>query len=150
MSQSLESEIQELYEELINGWNKRNAFGMAALYSEDGMQIGFDGSKLAGRKEILSHLELIFAEHPTPPYVTKVKSLRSLGEDAAVLHAIAGMVPPGETSINPELNTHHTLIAVRNEGVWKIVLFQNTPAQFHGRPELAAQMTEELKMEILT
>jgi len=26
-----------------------------------------------------------------------------------------------------------------------IALFQNTPAQFHGRPELAQQLTEELR-----
>jgi len=25
------------------------------------------------------------------------------------------------------------------------VLFQNTPAQFHGRPELVQQLTEELR-----
>ncbi len=62
----------------------------------------------------------------------------------SILRAIAGMVPPDESNINPELNTHHTLVAVENNGEWKIELFQNTPAQFHGRPELVNQMTEEL------
>ncbi|MGZ4033139.1 MAG: SgcJ/EcaC family oxidoreductase, partial [Tumebacillaceae bacterium] len=28
---------------------------------------------------------------------------------------------------------------------WQIALFQNTPAQFHGRPELVEQMTAELR-----
>jgi hypothetical protein len=27
----------------------------------------------------------------------------------------------------------------------RIVLFQNTPAQFHGRPELVEEMTRELQ-----
>jgi hypothetical protein len=28
---------------------------------------------------------------------------------------------------------------------WRIALFQNTPAQFHGRPELVQQLTEQLR-----
>jgi len=55
------------------------------------------------------------------------------------------MVPPGQSDLNPKVNTHHTLMAVRIEGEWRIELFQNTPAQFHGRPELVEQMTEELR-----
>jgi hypothetical protein len=30
----------------------------------------------------------------------------------------------------------------------KIQLFQNTPAQFHGRPEIVEQMTEELREDL--
>jgi hypothetical protein len=30
-------------------------------------------------------------------------------------------------------------------GQWRIVLFQNTPAQFHGRPSLVEEMTRELQ-----
>ena len=35
--------------------------------------------------------------------------------------------------------------AVKRAGRWRIILFQNTPAQFHGRPELAQQLTDELR-----
>ncbi len=47
--------------------------------------------------------------------------------------------------LEPSLNAWHTLVATKRGGELKIVLFQNTPAQFHGRPELVQQMTEELK-----
>lgn len=46
--------------------------------------------------------------------------------------------------IYSNVNTHYTLIVVKKDGNWRIQLFQNTPAQFHGRPELVEQMTEEL------
>ena len=62
-----------------------------------------------------------------------------------MLGAIAGMVPPGDTDVNPQVNTHHTLVAVRRDEKWQIELFQNTPAQFHGRPELVEEMTNELR-----
>jgi ABC-type lipoprotein export system ATPase subunit len=32
-----------------------------------------------------------------------------------------------------------------SEDQWQIAVFQNTPAQFHRRPELAKNMTDELR-----
>lgn len=148
MSISIQNEIKELYQKLIDAWNHRDAKGMAELFSEEGVQIGFDGSKLVGNDEILDHLKPIFEDHPTAPFVTKVKSIRSLGTDVAILHAIAGMIPPGKSDIEPKVNAHQTLVAVKENQNLRIELFQNTPAQFHGRPELVEQMTEELKQLI--
>lgn len=138
-------EIQKLYEQWIEAWNRRDAEGMAALFGEEGVQIGFDGSMAIGQEEILSHLAPIFESHPTAPYVTKVKDIRFLGSDIAFLRAIAGMVPPGESDIETSVNAHHTVVAVRKDDHWFIELFQNTPAQFHGRPELVEAMTIELR-----
>lgn len=145
MKSTVSNEVQALYQQLIDGWNNRSARAMADQFAEDGEMIGFDGSQAIGREEIFSHLDPIFKEHPTPPFVTKVKNVRFLDSDAAILRAIAGMVPPGQSEIDPKLNTHHTLVAVKKDGKWQIALFQNTPAQFHGRPELVEQMTEELR-----
>jgi uncharacterized protein (TIGR02246 family) len=140
-----ETEVRALYQRLLEGWNKRSAEAMAETFAEDGELIGFDGSQCTGQAEIASHLEPIFANHPTPPYVGKVRGVRLLGPEVAVLRAVAGMVPPGQSNIEPKLNTHHTIVAVKREGKWRIALFQNTPAQFHGRPELVQELTEELQ-----
>ncbi|MBS4178758.1 SgcJ/EcaC family oxidoreductase [Lederbergia citrea] len=145
MSTTESKEIQALYQQLIDAWNNRSARGMADLFIEDGESIGFDGSQSIGREEIYSHLHPIFESHPTAPFVTKVKDVRFLGSDVAILRAIAGMVLPSQNDINPKVNTHHTLVVVKQEGKWRIQLFQNTPAQFHGRPELVEEMTEELR-----
>jgi len=40
---------------------------------------------------------------------------------------------------------HQTVVPEHDEGRWRIVLLQNTPAQFHGRPELVEDMTRELQ-----
>ncbi len=48
--------------------------------------------------------------------------------------------------IRPELNAVQTLVAVKHgNDRWKIAIYQNTPAAFHGRPELGEQLTEELR-----
>lgn len=140
-----EKEVRSLYARLIEGWNERNAQAMADPFAQDGSMVGFDGSQVEGRDGIREHLKPIFASHPTPPYVTIVRSVRFLGEDAAVLRAIAGMVPPGKTDIEPAFHAIQTVVAEKQDGVWQVVHFQTTPAQFHGRPELVEEMTEELR-----
>ncbi|BFH13805.1 SgcJ/EcaC family oxidoreductase [Paenibacillus melissococcoides] len=136
-------EAENLYHQLIEAWNSRYAAGMAELFAADGKLIGFDGSLASGPEDILGHLQPIFEHHPTAPFTTKVKHIRLLDSNTALLRAIAGMVTPGQSGLNPDVNTHHTLVAVRAGGQWRIELFQNTPAQFHGRPELVRQMTDE-------
>ncbi len=140
-----EIEIRALYRQMLDGWNKRSADAFATTFAEDGEVIGFDGSRMTGRAEIASTLGQIFADHVTAPYVSKVRSVRLLSPEVAILRAIVGMVPPGQSDLNPAVNAHQTLVAVKRNGIWRIALFQNTPAQFHGRPELVQQMTEELR-----
>lgn len=139
------NEIETIYRQLLNAWNNQDAREMADLFSESGELIGFDGSQEIGTENIFSHLDPIFRDHPTAKFVSKVNDVRFLGSETALLRAIAGMVPRGQTDINPDANAHQTLVVSRKEGKWKIELFQNTPAQFHGRPELVERMTEELR-----
>jgi uncharacterized protein (TIGR02246 family) len=140
-----EMEIRRLYQQMLQGWNQRNAEAFAAPFAEDGEAIGFDGSQMSGRADIAATLGQVFADHITAPYVSKVRSVRLLSPEVAILRAIVGMVPPGQTDINPALNAHQTIVAAKHNGVWRIELLQTTPAQFHGRPDLVQQMTEELR-----
>jgi uncharacterized protein (TIGR02246 family) len=140
-----EDEVRALYDRLITGWNDHDGDAMAEPFAEDGVVIGFDGSVSSGRPTIRTEMSSIFADHETGRYAVKARSVRSLGPQAMILRAIAGLVPPGQTAINPETNSHQTVVAEHDEGRWRIVLFQNTPAQFHGRPELVEDMTRELQ-----
>lgn len=144
MDNSVSKEVQAVYKQLLDAWNKRSAHGMADLFTDDGEIIGFDGSQSIGREKIFLHLKPIFDNHPTARFISKVKDVRLLSSEIAILRAIAGMVPPQQSDINPKVNTHHTLVVEKKEGKWQIQLYQNTPTQFHGRPELVEQMTEEL------
>jgi uncharacterized protein (TIGR02246 family) len=139
------ADLTALHVALLSAWNARDASAMAALYAENGSQVGFDGSQANGAAEILSQLAPIFRDHPTARFVWKVREVRMLGEDVGLLRAVVGMVPPGKTEIKPETNAVQSLIAAREGGVWRIALFQNTPAAWHGRPEDAAALTAELQ-----
>jgi uncharacterized protein (TIGR02246 family) len=140
-----EAEIRALHRQLIDAWNNRNPGEFAALFAEDGNSIGFDGSQLDGRAAIENEIRRIFTDHQTATYYPKVREVRFLTPDAAILRAVVGMVPPGKSDINPATNAIQSLVAARQGSQWRIALFQNTPAQFHGRPELAEALTRELQ-----
>lgn len=142
---SVEDEVRALYLALLDGWNKQDADRFASLFTEDGGVVGFDGSPVDGRSAIQAHLHQIFADHRTARYVALVREVRFLGSEVALLRSAAGMIPPGQADINPAVNVIQSLVAVRLDGAWRIALFQNTPAQFHGRPEAAAALTGELR-----
>jgi uncharacterized protein (TIGR02246 family) len=141
-------EVEAIYRQLLDSWNKRSGAGMAALFAEEGNVVGFDGSQMDGRAAIETELSRIFADHETAAYVGKVREVRLLAPDVALLRAVAGLVPPGKSKINPATNSIQTLVVTKQNGDWRIALFQNTPAQFHGRPGLVEQMTEELQQLI--
>jgi uncharacterized protein (TIGR02246 family) len=143
-----ESAITTLYHDLLNAWDRRDAAAFAALFIEDGFVVGFDGSQMNGRAEIESTLSKIFADHMTATYVGKVKHVRFISADAAVLRAVAGLLPRGQSDINPAANAIQLLVATQQDGMWRIVHYQNTPAQFHGRPDLAEALTNELRAQL--
>ena len=118
-------EIQTLYHQLLANWNEQNAHGMAELFAVDGVMIGFDGSLAVGSREIFQHLDPVFESHETARFVSKVKNVQFLSSDVAMLRAIAGMIPPRQSDVNPKVNTHQTLVAVKSDGIWRIKLFQN-------------------------
>ncbi|MGC9668426.1 SgcJ/EcaC family oxidoreductase [Planosporangium sp. 12N6] len=143
-SLAAEPAVRDLYTRLLDAWNRRSADDFAALFAGDGTVIGFDGSVMTG-DEVREQLTAIFADHPTAGYLAKVREVRPVGATAVLLRAIVGMVPPGGTDLNPAVNAHQTMVADRHDGTWRIVLFQNTPAQYHGRPHLVEQHTAELR-----
>lgn len=138
--------VVAVYRRLLEAWNARDARTYAAVFTPDAHVTGFDGSQINGRSEIESELATIFADHSTASYVGKVREVRSLGPGVTLLRAVVGMIPPGEQTINPAANAIQSLILVTDQrpGEPQIAFFQNTPAAFHGRPNLTTGLTEEL------
>ena len=141
-------EVRAVYAGLLEAWNAGDAAAFAAGFAEDGEVIGFDGSTMAGKAAIEAELSRIFADHATGVYVGIVRAVTPLADDVALLRAEAGVVPAGSADLKPELNSVQRLTAVRRDGGWRIALYQNTPAQFHGRPELVKRLTADLEARL--
>jgi uncharacterized protein (TIGR02246 family) len=140
-----ESAVRALYHQMLASWNAHDAVNFTAPFTDDAEVIGFDGSQMIGRAEIEATLQDIFADHETGAYVGIIKSLRFLTSEVALLRAVSGVIPAGQSDLNPALNAQQALIAIKHDGAWRIALYQNTPAQFHGRPDLVQRLTDELR-----
>ena len=119
-------DVRALYSDLLDAWNRRDAKGYAALFVHSGQIVGFDGSQVSA-EHLAEHLDGIFADHPTSPYVAKVRWVRPLGPDAALLTydlmvhgAIAGHQLPQRL--------YASSVWVQRNGHWLAVLHQETPA----------------------
>jgi uncharacterized protein (TIGR02246 family) len=143
-----ENEVRALYRRLLDAWNGQDAEAFGATFTGDGEQVGFDGSQVAGATAIAEATGQIFADHRTARYVALVRSLRFADPDVALLRAEGGLVPPDGDDLVPERNAVHFMVAVRTADGWRITLLQNTPAQFHGRPEAVEALTTELRAEL--
>lgn len=63
------------------------------------------------------------------------------------MHAVGGTILTGQSDIDPDRNSVQTLVAKKgvNEE-WRLAAFQNTRAQYLGRPQQSQALTEELRM----
>ena len=141
-----EAAIRSLYQQLMNGWNTASGYAFAAPFEEDGDLVGFDGTHLKGRREIASfHQHLFDMFLKGSRLVGKVRSVRFLTSDVALMHTVGGTVMAGDSDLDPERNSIQTLVVFKRNGTWSLAAFQNTRAIYMGRREESQKLTEELR-----
>ena len=123
-----EAAVRALYQELMDGWNQGSGAAFAAVFTEDGDLIGFDGTHFKGRQEIAPfHQQLFDKWLKGSRLVGQVKDVRFLSPDVALMHAVGGTVMRGKSEPSPERDSIQTLVATRQEGdQWHLAAFQNT------------------------
>ena len=137
--------LEKLHADILEAWNRQDAKSYADYFAEDALLIGFDGSEMHGCSAIAEQLGSIFADHRVATYVRVVRGTRRLDEHTALLHAVVGMIPPDGDDVMPDRHAVQLLVATRDHDRWRIVSFQNTPAQLHGQPDAVDALTEELR-----
>lgn len=68
-----------------------------------------------------------------------------LTDGGGLRRVVAGKIPLGQSNLIPAANAVPAPVASRRDGHWRIDLFHNTPAAFHGRPEECLALTDELR-----
>ena len=123
-----EAAVRALYQQLMDAWNQGSGDAFAAVFTEDGDLIGFDGTHFKGRQEIAPfHQQLFDKWLKGSRLVGEVKDVRFLSPDVALMHAVGGTVMRGKSEPVPERDSIQTLVATRQEGdQWRLAAFQNT------------------------
>jgi uncharacterized protein (TIGR02246 family) len=122
-----EAAVRALYQQLMDGWNQGSGDAFAAVFTEDGDLIGFDGTHFKGRQEIAPFHQRLFDKWlKGSRLVGEVKDVRFLSPDVALMHAVGGTVLRGKSEPVPERDSIQTLVATRQDGEWRLAAFQNT------------------------
>ena len=122
-----EAAVRALYGELMDGWNHGSGEAFAAAFTEDGDLVAFDGTHFEGREEIAPfHQELFDKWLKGTRLVGRVKDVRFLSPDVALMHAVGSTVMRGKAAPSPERDSIQTLVAVRQNAQWRLAAFQNT------------------------
>jgi len=122
-----EAAVRDLYQQLMDGWNRGSDEAFATVFTEDRDLVAFDGTHFKGREEIAPfHQQLFDKWMKGTRLVGQVEDVRFLSPDVAVMHAVGGTVMRGKTEPSPERDSIQTLVAVRQSGEWSLAAFQNT------------------------
>ena len=141
--------LRALYQQVMDGWNQGSGDAFAAVFTEDGDLIGFDGTHFKGRQEIAPfHQQLFDKWLKGSRLVGQVKDVRFLSPDVALMHAVGGTVMRGKSEPSPERDSIQTLVATRQEGdQWHLAAFQNTrlhPMDSSAGPFLVWTLSDQL------
>ena len=79
--------IRSLYQQLMDGWNRGGGEAFAAPFAEDGDLVGFDGTYLKGRQEIISfHQQLLDTYVKGSRLVGKIRNVRFVTPVVPIIH----------------------------------------------------------------
>ena len=122
-----EAAVRALYQQLMAGWNQGSGEAFAAVFTEDGDLIGFDGTHFKGRQQIAPFHQRLFDKWlKGSRLVGEVKDVRFLSPDVALMHAVGGTVMRGKSEPVPERDSIQTLVATHQDSEWRLAAFQNT------------------------
>jgi uncharacterized protein (TIGR02246 family) len=98
-----EAAVRDLYQQLMDGWSRGSGEAFAAVFTQDGDLVAFDGTHFKGRREIAPfHQQLFDRWMKATRLVGQVEAVRFLSSDVALLHAVGGTVMRGKTEPSPE------------------------------------------------
>jgi uncharacterized protein (TIGR02246 family) len=121
-----ERAIQAILQQIEAAWNAYDSVGIAAVFAEDANFIHIFGGQLDGRTAIEGAHRVILNTIYAGSHATfTLRSIRFVRPDVAVV--LARMQLKFQEKNQPrEIETRPTLIVVREQEKWQIVMFQNT------------------------
>ena len=136
--------IEVCYGQLLAAWNRGDAEAFAAIFTDDGQAVAFDGSAMSGRAEIASTLTAVFQNERTGTYAASIRDIVEIAPGVILLRSIVGMIPRDSFDLNLMVKATQSVVFLERDDEVKIVLLQSTPAAFHGRSEVAEVLSLEL------
>ena len=116
--------------DLAAAWSAGDPDRYAALFTEDADYTAFDGTRMAGRREIADGHRVLFAGIMRNSRMTMPEpSIRFVTPDVAVACALGGIIMSwqrGRTEPSTKRLSAVTFVLASQGGAWPVAAFQNT------------------------
>ncbi|MER5757155.1 SgcJ/EcaC family oxidoreductase [Streptomyces sp. NPDC002088] len=123
-----ETAIRNVLQRVYEAWNANDADAFVAEYTEDASAI-LPGSYRKSREEIRESMKAGFSTYLKGSTTTdKVRDIRFLSDDAAVVISETGILFPGETEVPEDRVVIASWVLTRQGGKWLLAAYQNSPA----------------------
>jgi len=122
-----EAAVRTLYQQLIEAWGNTDTY--AALFTEDGDYIAFDGSHARGRTEIARAHRPLFEGILKGSLLVEVGipvEVRFLSPNVALVHSGGAVLRTRQNKPSRRAISVQTFVAVKHEDRWLFAAFQNT------------------------
>jgi uncharacterized protein (TIGR02246 family) len=126
-SASDEAAIRSIPQRISEGWNQGNGRKIGDVYAVDGTLVAGDGTVTQGSNQIGEYHDRLFADRlKGTRLLVEVRNVRFLGRDIALMQTAGGILWPGEQQLAPGNDGIQSFVTVKQDGVWRVLLFQNT------------------------
>ena len=133
-----EKAIRAVIAGLSDAWTAGDARAWAAAFTEDADFTVWNGLYVKGREAVeQGHRQIFSTVYKDTAHRMTVRSIRFLRGDVAVVHAEASVVKKGEDfPASPQVVP--LFVMVKDEGQWRVSVFQNTSVQAGSVPPAPA------------
>jgi uncharacterized protein (TIGR02246 family) len=122
-----EEKLRALVQQIVEGWSHANGSMIASAYAGDGTLVAGDGTVTRGPDAIARYHDRLFQDFLKGTRLTvAVRSVHFLNEDVALMQTEGGILWPGQQQLAPGNSGVQSFVAVRQDGTWRVRLFQNT------------------------
>ncbi|HZH31663.1 MAG TPA: SgcJ/EcaC family oxidoreductase [Pyrinomonadaceae bacterium] len=128
-----EAAVRSLVQKCVEGWNKGSGEAFAAQFAEDSDYVVVNGIHLKGRRQNASgHQQIFDTIYKGTRLWVRVKSVRFLRPDVALIHTASKVLKRGESGASPEPEAIQTWTVSKHGKEWLVDAFHNTPIQRQG------------------
>jgi uncharacterized protein (TIGR02246 family) len=122
------SAVRDVLNGIVEAWADNDADAFARFYAEDTSVVLPGGVYHRNRDELRSYMAAAF----TGPFkgsrsMDEQESVRILGDDAAVVVSLSGVMMPGETEVPAERLRRATWVLAKRGGTWSVESYHNSP-----------------------
>jgi uncharacterized protein (TIGR02246 family) len=140
--------LTELFDRMCAAWTAGDAAAYGACFTEDSDYVSYDGTHARGRPAMVENHDRLFRGVLTgSALVGRVESIRHLRPDVAVLHATGSVLMPWRASLPKRRLSRQTLVAVREDGGWRIAALHNgrvRPITIPGPASMPSRMSRAM------